>query len=150
MSDNENKFTKITKFTNRDINTDINTALKFSRFTIALELARRASERAKVALKNAENDAEAEKKDLNFLEKLARKGGEKFIQYYSTDTLEEALRIKEEGGGKDNTTLTLAQGGETNLQTGGRKKKRTRNKKRTRKNKKTRTKKKVKRTRKKK
>ena len=147
MSDNENKFTK---FTNRYINTDINPALKLSRFTIAAELARRASEDAKIALKNAENVAAAEKKDLNIVLKLVRSSGEKFIKGFSTDTLKEALRIKEEGGGKDNTTLTLAQGGETNLQTGGRKKKRTRNKKRTRKNKQTRTKKKVKRTRKKK
>ena len=74
----------------------LNTALNFSLSTITTELARRAWMEAKIALTNAENAAKVEKKDLNFVKRILRSGGEKLITGYSTETLKEAQRIKEE------------------------------------------------------
>lgn len=78
-----------------DEQNNINTAINFNLLSIKTELARRAAEKAEDAFAAAKSLANSERKDLNWFSQFFRRGGEIMLKPYSTDTLEEAVKIKE-------------------------------------------------------
>lgn len=78
-----------------DEKNNINTAIKFNLLSIKTELAERAVKKAEDAYAAAKSLAKSEERDLNWFYQFFRRGGEIMLKPYSTDTLEEAVRIKE-------------------------------------------------------
>ena len=105
----------------------INTAINFSLATITAELAKRAVE-------IAERNVIAEKGSLNFFRKFMRNAGEHLIKGYSTETLEEAKRIKEKEIEGHSTSTEETERTVDDLQVGGIKKRKNRTRKKSKTN----------------